>query len=653
MPYPILLDGNYQPLSKRIVDVTDYGANGNNSDDSVAISAAFSAASGEGGAIIYFPPGVYVTSMEQDIPSNCTIMGVGYASVLKRRTGNSGYLVNVLRIKSKSNVRVTNIQIDGQKADIISNYVSTAQDGNHIYKTCCGIYITGTAASPSTNITIDHCWIHDAYYGNIQPDAVDGLNIEANYLYNGRDNQINGRVNASSSGGTCSHVTVRGNVVTGAGPQNTANQYSGIQFIRGTYITITGNTCQLFGDTVSTEGDGIGLEGCRHVTISGNVCTHNLSQGIKVDKTVEGNPAAWDAVDSYVPNDCVNYLGNNFVAATYNNNQTPPSTATSNGNWTYQASGPYTQQSVDVTITGNTCADNNYFASQSISTNGIFVQYAEDVVVADNKVYGNYIGFAQGPSITGLTIKDNAIYNNQAAGIAFYNNTNSYGPYVIEDNYVARNGAKGIDVVVPCTIQGNTVQRNGQAGIALNITGSQTQAHPCFLVASNVCMDNGDDGVLVNGSFSYSVPVEVRDNYAPASTVQPRFLGENGTAVRCVNNRVDTQNVELWYFTNSGSVWIDEDTLQIKSVTANYTVTALDSIILVAPASNTTITLPAPNATHPPAHPGRVITVSKTSTSANTVTIATAGGAINLASTTVGNQSSVRLVSDGTNWNPA
>jgi parallel beta helix pectate lyase-like protein len=622
---------------------------GNTNFDTV-ISAAFSAASGASGSEVHFPDGIYLVSIEHDVPSNCVVSGNGYNSVIRRQTGSVSYLVNVLRINSKNNVRITNLQIDGQKADIITNYNSTAQDGSHIYKTCCGVYVTGTAVAPSTNITVDHCWIHDAYYGNIQPDAVDGMNIESNYLYNGRDNQINGRVNASGSGGTCSHITVRGNVVTGAGPQTTATQYSGIQFIRGTYITITGNICQNLGNTISTEGDGIGLEGCRHVTISNNVCTHNLSQGIKVDRTVEGSPAAWDALDAYVPNDAVSYLGNNFISLTYNNNSTPPSTATSNSNWSYQASGPYTQISNDVTIVGNVCSDNNYFATYALSGTGLFVQYADNVVVDGNTFSGNYVGITQGRNVTSLTIKNNSTYNNQSAGMTFYNNTNATGPFVIEDNYVARNGAKGIDVVVPCTIRGNTVQRNAQVGISINITGTVVQANPFFLIADNILADNGDSGILVAGGFASAVPVEIRGNYAPKSTIQPRFLGENGTPVRCVNNRVDTQNVELWYFTSASSVWIDENNRQIASVTANYNVGINDNVVLVAPASATTITLPAPNATHPSANPGRSITISKTSTSVNTVTVATAGGAIN-GPLMVGNLSSQTYVSDGTNWN--
>lgn len=627
--------------------VRSYGAKGDGiTDDSAAITAMFNAISANGGGLGYFPKGVYLSTTEQLVPSNTILYGDGYSSVIKRGTGSINYLVNVLKINSENNIRITNLQIDGQKSDIIANYDNAAQHGPYVYVTCNGVYITGTSVAPSTNITIDHCYIHDSYFGNICPDYADKVDIEANYIYNGRDNQINGRP------GVLSHITVKGNIVTGVGPVTTATQYSGIQFIRGTYITISGNICYGFGNTVSTEGNGIGLEGSRHVSISDNICTHNLSQGIKIDYTVEGNPVAWDGIDSYVPNDCVSYLNHNFVSITYNTNQTPPSTASSNSNWTYQASGPYNQNSVDVVIVGNTCSDNNYFNTYSLNTSGIYVNRSESVIVNSNLMYGNYRGFNQGQNCTDLVIKDNQIYNNQAQGIAFFNNLNGYGPFIIEGNIVSRNGAKGIDVVVPCTIKNNICQSNALAGISLSITGTVVQANPFFLVDGNIGIDNGDDAILVGGGFSSTVPVEIRGNYAPKSTIQPRFLGENGTPVRCVNNRVDTQKTELWYFTNAGSIWTDENNLQIVTVTSNYSVGVLDSVILVNPASNTIVTLPAPNSTHPPGNPGRTVTVTKTNSSANTVIVATAGGSIN-ASTTIANTSSQRYISDGTNWNAA
>lgn len=631
------------------LNVKNFGAVGDgNTNDAAAINTALQAAQGAGGATVFMPRGTYIIDQSLNVPSNCTLLGEGYDTLLQRKTGNN--LVNMIVVNAAQNVRLTNLHIDAQKDDIITNYSSTALDGNNIYVTYNGVYVTGGQGTPSKNITVDHCWIHDSYFGNVAPDNVDGMIIDSNYLYNGRDNQINGRVKHAVHG-TCRNITVSNNVVLGKGPISTADQFSGIQFLRSQYVTITGNVCRGFGNTVTTEGDGIGLEGCRHVTITGNICTGNLAQGIKTDQTIEGQPAAWDAHDAYVPGDMVTYNGNNFLAANYTN-ATPPSSATSDSNWTYQAAGPFVQNTVDVVIQGNICAANNFQSQFGTNSCGIFVQYSQGVMVDSNTVYGNYQGITNGQNCRDLTIKNNSVYNNQNVGIALWNNLNAFGPFIIDGNSVSRNRDKGIDVVVPAIIKNNFVSNNGlggaASGISVTITGTVVQPNPFFLIANNVCADNTDDGILVNGGFATAVPVEIRDNYAPASTIQRRLIGENGTPIRCVNNRAGTQSTELWYFTSSQSVWIDEKTQQIAKTSGDYTVGTDDQIIIVTPSNNATITLPAPDSTHPSANPGRTITISKAGTG-NTITVATAGGSIH-APTTVADNSSQRYVSDGANW---
>lgn len=631
-----------------VFNVKDYGAKGDGStDDTAAFTSAVAAAVS---GTVFVPAGTYVISSEIALSDGVTIMGQGYNSCLKRKTGSASYLVNIFAIRSGKNIRITNLRIDGQKQDIIDNYASTAQDGSHMYTTCNDIYITGGTDRdhPSRNIVIDHCWLHDAYYGNVEPDDVDGLIIAENHIYYGRDNQINGRVNGY--GGYCRNVVVSNNIVYGGGAITTADQFSGIQFLRGQYITITGNSVYEIGNTQTSEGDGIGLEGCRHVTITGNVVHHCLQQGIKVDQTVEGQPAYWDEIETYITNEYVFYNGNKFTALQASQGQTPPSSATSNTYWQFTTASSCPQFSVDVTVSNNIISNNNYASKFSVDTAGIFFQYCDKLLVMGNKLFGNTFGVMNGYNVGPVEVVDNLVENSLKAGIAFWNNDTQRSIPVIRGNYVANSGAKGIDTVVPAIIDGNTVANNGQAGISVAITGTVAVSKPIILIDRNTVKDNGDSGILVNGGFSTTVPVEVRDNYAPPSTVQPRLLGENGTPVRCTNNRAGAQATELWYFSSNGSVWIDQQTQQVAATTTNYTVQNDDQIVLVAPGGNVTVTLPAPNTTHPPAHPGRIVTVAKTTSSGNTVTVASAGGSINGA-TTVPDNASLKFVSDGTNWN--
>lgn len=632
----------------RVFNVRDYGAKGDGlQDDSSAFAAAVTAA---GTGTLYIPAGTYLISSEILLNDGMTVLGEGYNSCLKRRTGSAAYLVNIFAIRSGQHIRISNVRIDGQKQDIIDNHVATAQNGSHMYTTCNDIFITGDTSrdNPSREISIDNCWLHDAYYGNVEADDVDGLTITNCHIYHGRDNQINGRVNGY--GGYCRNVTVSNNLVYGQGPIDTQNQFSGIQFLRGQYLTITGNTVYGLGNTETGEGNGIGLEGCRHVTITGNTVHHCLQQGVKVDRTVEGQPAYWDQTETYLKNEYVFYAGNKFYALQHSQGQTPPSSASSNAYWQYQSASEAQQFSTDVTISNNIIANNNYEDEYGVDTSGVFFQFCDKVLIVGNKLFGNTKGIVNGYNVGDVSVLDNSIENSEKEGIAFWNNDTQRSIPILRGNYISNSGAKGIDTVVPVIIEGNTVAHNAQAGISVAITGTVQVAQPVILVARNTLRDNGDSGILINGGFSQNVPVEVRENFAPASSIQPRLLGENGTPVRCVNNTAGLQAIELWYFSSAGSRWIDPQTQQLQAITADYAVQPQDQIILVTPSNNTTVTLPAPNGTHPPAHPGRTLTISKPVTSAFSVTAATTGGVIN-GPTTVADNESLRLVSDGTNWN--
>lgn len=643
-----------------------YGAKGDGAtDDTAAIQAALTAAGASAiGGIVYFPTGTYLVSSDLIVPSSTTLIGDGFDSCLRRKPGPN--YCNIITLTSVSNVRITQLQLDGFKNELISssNGTSYATAISFAYYKLAGVYITGTAVSPCTGVVIDHCWIHDSFYGNIQPDAVNGLILDSNYLYLGRDNQVNCRVQVhNAGGGTCTNMTIVNNVVTGTGYPfpSTGDQFSGIQCIRATNVTIVNNTCTGLGNTFTTEGDGIGLEGSRFVTITGNTCTGNLSQGIKIDGTVEGTPDVWQQYIRYVPGDCVSNaaLTGVWKAAAYSLNAALPSVGADNASWTHMASGPYWQNSVDVTVTGNASTGNNFYAATSLQGDGIKILNAEDVVISDNVFSGNTVGFEQSNSVLSMTVHGNSVKGSTSAGMTFYSDvaTNSnngvagYGPFILRGNYVARNAGKGIDVVVPLVIENNVVHANGAAGVSLGITGTQISgSHPAQVVRGNTFIDNGDDGVLVNGGYAYACAVEIRDNYAPPSAVQPRLVGENGTACRCVNNRVTSQASELWYFTSASSVWIDDTHAQMAASQAlPYTVTGLEGGIV--PVTGTgTLTLPHPgDGLHSPVGTGYFVTIANTG--AGTCTVQPASGNVaGAASVTIATHVSARFFFDGTAW---
>ena len=133
------LDEAMLPSIKRIFDVKDYGALGNNStDDTTAIQSALNACNSAGGGTVFFPKGTYITNPNTGliVYSNTIIRSDGSAIIkVKNATNLDG---NLLRIENRTNVRVENISLDGNKV---------GQTGSTNY----GLYL-----SDSTNCVVDN-----------------------------------------------------------------------------------------------------------------------------------------------------------------------------------------------------------------------------------------------------------------------------------------------------------------------------------------------------------------------------------------------------------------------------------------------------------------------------------------------------------------
>jgi parallel beta-helix repeat protein len=119
-------------------NVKDYGAVGNNStDDTTAIQSALNACNTAGGGTVYFPKGIYIANPNTglNVYSNTIIKGDGASTIkVKNATNLDG---NLLRIENKTNVKIENIALDGNK---------TGQTGSTNY----GLYL-----SDSLNCVVD------------------------------------------------------------------------------------------------------------------------------------------------------------------------------------------------------------------------------------------------------------------------------------------------------------------------------------------------------------------------------------------------------------------------------------------------------------------------------------------------------------------
>ncbi len=95
----------------------------------------------------------------------------------------------------------------------------------------------------------------------------------------------------------------------------------------------------------------------------------------------------------------------------------------------------------------------------------------------------------------------------------------------------------------------------------------------------------------------------------------------------------------------------DNTSLTVRSVTATTTLTNNDYVLLVSPAANTTVNLPAVASVQP----GRLYHIKRDATATNTVTLDGSGsetinGATTRAVGAAGTAGGCTIVSDGTAW---
>jgi len=269
MTYPIYtnaLNDNYEATTGMVFDVKEFGASGDGfSDDWGAIQKIINHAVDAKGGTLYFPAGVYMLSRDIVIPlSDMSIRGCGTSSILRMLPKASS---NVITVKGLNRISISDIQIDGNKANVAQIAIQ--------YTKLSGIWLQNC-----NGVTIKNCYIHDSYVSGIMANGgCSNLIISNNRLENNFDNQIYIRAQDQSPYTPCTYGTINANECNNG-------SFSGIQVLGSSYFAITGNTCHGNGPTQG-QGDGIGSEGASHITISGNTCSNNGVQGIQTRYTSE------------------------------------------------------------------------------------------------------------------------------------------------------------------------------------------------------------------------------------------------------------------------------------------------------------------------------------------------------------------------------
>lgn len=174
----------------------DYGAAGDGvTDDTAAVQAAVTA-----GPIVYFPPGTYLVGRIL-VPSNRTLCGAGFSSVLKlKASSNSALLVNSTWGVGNTNIHIHDLKLDGNKANNTYSAVGATHAVAFLY---------------CTRSSVRRCWIVDT--------DLDGVYIGANFTYSG-----------TAIGGGCQFIDINDNRIE-------RTDRNGVSVTWGTDITIANN----------------------------------------------------------------------------------------------------------------------------------------------------------------------------------------------------------------------------------------------------------------------------------------------------------------------------------------------------------------------------------------------------------------------------
>lgn len=272
-------------------------------DDQAEINAALTALGSVGGCVVLLE-GTYIISGSINMPSNVTLMGQGFNTIVRLRNAHNANIECIRNIDSANgnvNIAVKDLAMDGNK----SQQTSGAN---------AGIMFVRASASTITNVLL-----HNYRNSIIALDNCFNVVVADSILNNGNNHGIALRNSSSTNivrGNRCHHNVSSGIQIETSSHYNTItenicyNNLTGILINNSNTNIVTNNTCH----TNTTQGiychttvnnsiknnicfsngaNGILLENGGRSIVSGNNCYSNTSSGIgvsaSVNNTVTGN----------------------------------------------------------------------------------------------------------------------------------------------------------------------------------------------------------------------------------------------------------------------------------------------------------------------------------------------------------------------------
>lgn len=264
-----VVDERYVLRERVAINVKDYGALADGTDDTTHIQAALDA--GAGGAV-FIPPGQYSVK-GLTIPSDTELFGAGWSSQLVVRPGTGLY--PLYAPAGRHDIRLHNFSIDGNKANITGDS-NAAPDPLTPFPVCAFI-ASGTKTSPCKRIYVDRVRVFNQkrlgiVFQHVQTGGIRDCTVE--------DNERDGITVYFDT----KNLVIRGNTVARCG-----DDYIGINSEDG---TATGNLCEsivvaentLTGPgSNSNRGRGMTVRGGKDIVIASNVIRDVSQSGIKLE----------------------------------------------------------------------------------------------------------------------------------------------------------------------------------------------------------------------------------------------------------------------------------------------------------------------------------------------------------------------------------
>lgn len=255
-----------------------YGAKGDGSaDDTTAIQAALTAASGAGGGTVFVPEGTYLVSTMLKAGSGTAIIGAGLGvTTIKMKSGswsavtqngsNGGISCLQAGSSSTSNITVRGVTFDGNQTGVTA--IPSWSDASE----CSPLALRGVAS-----VIVDACQVINSI----------GYSL---YLYGCTDFTVS---NCRVTSGTVSSAQGWGTPAGQDGIHVSASQYGDVtNNIIGTGSSTAGD------DAIALQSWGTGTSAVVGVSVTGNIVTASAQSGI--DLALSGGPISSVAITGNV-----------------------------------------------------------------------------------------------------------------------------------------------------------------------------------------------------------------------------------------------------------------------------------------------------------------------------------------------------------------